>query len=146
MLVQLKKRLHDLMKEEFPESEYKYYGIEVTQGYEVPAFFTQLKPVTIEANNNNAKRNVYTFYINYFQKEADEVDTFEKVEVLKNVFGNYVKVGERAVDVSNYSYDYVGQDNNILEISFDLEWSENTMKPKTEPVMSSVLLCKEMEE
>lgn len=146
MLVQLKKRLHDLMKEEFPESEYKYYGIEVTQGYEVPAFFTQLKPVTIEANNNNTKRNVYTFYINYFQKEADEVDTFEKVEVLKNVFGNYVKVGERAVDVSNYSYDYVGQDNNILEISFDLEWSENTMKPKTEPVMSSVLLCKEMEE
>ncbi|MDY4028107.1 MAG: hypothetical protein SOY46_02430 [Butyrivibrio crossotus] len=146
MLVQLKKRLHDLMKEEFPASEYKYYGIEVTQGYEVPAFFTQLKPVTIEANNNNTKRNVYTFYINYFQKEADEVDTFEKVEVLKNVFGNYVKVGERAVDVSNYSYDYVGQDNNILEISFDLEWSENTMKPKTEPVMSSVLLCKEMEE
>lgn len=146
MLVQLKKRLHDLMKEEFPESEYKYYGIEVTQGYEVPAFFTQLKPVTIEANNNNTKRNVYTFYINYFQKEADEVDTFEKVEVLKNVFGNYVKVGERAVDVSNYSYDYVGQDNNILEISFDLEWSENTMKPKTEPAMSSVLLCKEMEE
>ena len=146
MLVQLKKRLHDLMKEEFPESEYKYYGIEVTQGYEVPAFFTQLKPVTIEANNNNTKRNVYTFYINYFQKEADEVDTFEKVEVLKNVFGNYVKVGERAVDVSNYSYDYVGQDNNILEISFDLEWSENTMKPKTEPLMSSVLLNKEMEE
>ena len=140
MLVQLKKRLLVLMKKEFPASEYKYYGIEVTQGYEVPAFFTQLKPVTIEATNQNVTRNIYTFYINYFPKSVDEIDMFEKVEVLKSVFGNYVMVGERAIDVSNFSHDYVGQNSDILEISLDLEWSEKKMKPVTEPCAESVTL------
>jgi len=146
MLLQLKKRLLELMKKEFPADEYKYYGIEVMQGYEVPAFFTELKPVTIEAVNHNITRNVYTFYIDYFQSEVDEIDIFEKVEVLKSVFGNYIMVGDRAIDVSNFSHDYIGQDNDILEISLDLEWSENIMKPKTEPVMESVTINTEMEE
>ena len=146
MLLQLKKRLLELMKKEFPADEYKYYGIEVMQGYEVPAFFTELKPVTIEAVNHNITRNVYTFYIDYFQSEVDEIDIFEKVEVLKSAFGNYIMVGDRAIDVSNFSHDYIGQDNDILEISLDLEWSENIMKPKTEPVMESVTINTEMEE
>ena len=45
-----------------------------------------------------------------------------KVDEIRELFGMFLKVGERAMDISDFSFDYAGNDKNILEISFDLEF------------------------
>ena len=67
-LIELKKVLIEKMKTKYPESTYRYYGIQVVEGYQKPSFFTQLKPVTLDFSNRNSTENVLTFYITYFQK------------------------------------------------------------------------------
>ena len=45
-----------------------------------------------------------------------------KIDGIRELFGSFIRVGDRAVDVSGFSFDYAGNDRNILEVSFDLEF------------------------
>ena len=121
-LLELKRALIQKMQTLYPSTEYRYYGVEVVEGYVKPAFFTQLKPVTMDFANHNATENILSFYITYFQKQTDEADILRKVDGIRALFGKYLQVGDRAVDITDFSFDYVGNDRNILEISFDLEF------------------------
>ena len=121
-LLDIKAALLQKLKSKYPPDQYHYYGLEVVEGYKKPSFFTQLKPVTLAFSNKNSTENVLTFYITYFQKEIDEVDMLRKVDEIRELFGMFLKVGERAMDISDFSFDYAGNDKNILEISFDLEF------------------------
>lgn len=121
-LLELKKALIQKMQTLYPATEYRYYGIEVVEGYAKPAFFTQLKPVTMDSANKNSTENVLAFYITYFQKQTDEVDMLRKIDGIRELFGSFIRVGDRAVDITDFSFDYAGNDRNILEISFGLEF------------------------
>ena len=121
-LLELKKALIQKMQTLYPATEYRYYGIEVVEGYAKPAFFTQLKPVTMDSANKNSTENVLAFYITYFRKQTDEVDMLRKIDGIRELFGSFIRVGDRAVDITDFSFDYVGNDRNILEVSFDLEF------------------------
>lgn len=145
-LLELKAALIRKLKTIYPDSMYRYYGVEVVEGYQKPSFFTQLKPVTLDFANKNATENVLTFYITYFQKEIDEVDMLRKVDEIKDLFGLYLRVGDRAVDISDFDFDYAGNDKNILEISFDLSFYGNIMKEEETELISEVQTNVEMEE
>lgn len=145
-LIELKKALIEKMKTKYPESTYRYYGIEVVEGYQKPSFFTQLKPITLDFSNRNSTENVLTFYITYFQKEINEADMLRKVDELRELFGQYLMVGKRAVDISNFDFDYAGNDKNILEISFDLEFFGKIETKNTAPTITEVETKVEMEE
>lgn len=138
-LVELKKGLIKRMQTRYPPDMYRYYGIEVVEGYVRPAFFTQLRPVSMEDANLNSTENILTFYINYFQKRPDEADILRKVDEIRKLFRHCVKIGDRAVDISGFSYDFIGSDKNILEISFDLSFFGKWEKESTETLMESVL-------
>lgn len=145
-LVELKKALLNKMKSIYPESAYRYYGVEVVEGYKKPSFFTQLKPVTLTPNNHNSTENVLTFYITYFQKQVDEVDMLKKVDELRALFGMYIMVGDRAADITNFDFDYAGNDKNILEVSFDLEFFGKIEPNNDAPLIEGVETTVEMEE
>ena len=119
---ELKKTLIQKMQTLYPATESRSYGVEVVEGYAKPAFFTQLKPITMDFANRNSTENVLAFYITYFQKQVDEADMLRKIDGIRELFGSFIRVGDRAVDVSGFSFDYAGNDRNILEVSFDLEF------------------------
>jgi hypothetical protein len=80
------------------------------------------------------------------QEELDEADMLDKVEEIRNLFVLYVKIGDRAVDVTGFDFDYVGTDRNILEISLDIEWCDEIKHETNEPTMESLVFSKETEE
>lgn len=69
-----------------------------------------------------------------------------KVDELRELFGQYLMVGKRAVDISNFDFDYAGNDKNILEISFDLEFFGKIETKNTAPTITEVETKVEMEE
>lgn len=146
--VELKAKLIALMKTIYPVTEYEYYSMIVEEEYERPSFFTYLQPLEISGDNYNTMHHLLAFNIEYRQESLSEEDILEKVYQLEYLFGLSVKVGERAVDVTSYSWDYIGSGRNIAQITVNLEWSEKIERKETETLMQVVQVNRtiEMEE
>lgn len=142
---ELKKGLLDLMQSNFPAKKYKYYAMDVKEGYKRPSFFTKLKPVSMEASNYNTRNNQVMFIINFMQERIDEVEALATIQQIRDLFGLSVKIGDRAVDVTGFDFDFVGSEQNIPEITIDLEWMDRIEHTVDEPVMKSVEINRKME-
>jgi hypothetical protein len=145
-LKELKAGLLALLQTKYPADQYHYYSMAVVEGYERPCFFTQIKPVTAEPRNHNSRLNQATLYINILQEEVNEAEMLDMIGDIRDLFGLYVQVNDRAVDVTGFDWDFVGTDRNIPELSIDLEWMDAIEHKVTEPVMESVDFTTKLEE
>ena len=73
--------------------------------------------------------------ITYVQKIPDQVDNLLKVETLCEKFGMVLKIRDRSLRILRYDHEYIGEKNNILQISFGLDWWEDTKKQPDEETM-----------
>lgn len=145
-LKELKAGLLALLQTKYPADRYHYYSMAVVEGYERPCFFTQIKPVTADPSNYNSRLNQATLYINILQEEVNEAKMLDMIYDIRELFGLYVSIGDRAVDVTGFDWDFVGTDRNIPELSIDLEWMDVIEHRVTESVMESVDFTTELEE
>ena len=83
-VTEVKRGLLLKMQEAFPKETYKYYAMEVKEGFTRPSFFTQLKPVSMEPCNYNSRSNQAAFYITYFQKTIDEAEALDRKKHCRN--------------------------------------------------------------
>ena len=123
-LLEVKKGLLAKMKEAFPASKYKYYSTAVSEGFQRPCFFTQLKPTDTSPRNYNSRNMQATLYITFFQRSVDEAESLEVIQKIQDIFGLYVKIDNRVIHVTN-----------IPEIRLDLYWGETIEHENHLPVM-----------
>lgn len=127
----IKATVNDLLYSKYPESEYTIYGKEVKEGYDTPAFFTEI----IDGGSHNESKNYaqgrFIVQITYFQKVKSELDQLNKADEIKELFGLYLSIGNRRLGIKEFSYDFVGEYSDILQISVDFEYYENTKKEDT---------------
>ncbi|MCI8408705.1 MAG: hypothetical protein HFJ09_05460 [Lachnospiraceae bacterium] len=141
-LIEVKKGLNEALQTLYQPPKYQFYGVDVVEGYQRPCFFTKLQSIQMQPENYNTYFNQAAFYITYMQKEVDEVDIMKKVEEIKELFKLYIKIGKRAIDVTNFDYDFIGNDKNILEISIDLEWMDRIEHKTNQPLMADFFIRK----
>ena len=134
-LLEVKKGLLAKMKEAFPASKYKYYSTAVSEGFQRPWFFTQLKPTDTSPRNYNSRNMQATLYITFFQRSVDEAESLEIIQKIQDIFGLYVKINNRVIHVTNMDWDFIGKENNIPEIRIDLLWGEKIEHKNNLPVM-----------
>ncbi|MCI9078988.1 MAG: hypothetical protein HFH68_08705 [Lachnospiraceae bacterium] len=130
--------MNTLLHEKYPE--YKIYGLEVKEGYEVPSFFTEIIDKGSSMETKNFAKGGFTIKITYFQKEKNEADQLEKTDGIKELFGLVFKVGERRLTTGEYSHSFVGEYSDILQISIDFDYMENTHKEEAAPVAGNLYL------
>ena len=71
-------------------------------------------------------------HITYVQKVPDQVENLEISETIWEALGltypffDRERKVNRSLKINDYSHDYIGQNNNILQISFGLNWWEST--------------------
>lgn len=73
--------------------------------------------------------------ITYVQKIPDQVDNLLKAETLCEKLGMVLKIRNRSLRILRYDHEYIGEKNNILQISFGLDWWEDTQKQPDEETM-----------
>ena len=103
----------------------------------LPAFFVDVRLVQIKDETVNIVSKTFSCNIMYFQVDpaakGAEADQFEKAEDLlgllilidpkRNPKGNMIlKVKDRYLTVSECGIDYIGRENNIMELSFQLQF------------------------
>ena len=145
-LKELKAGIIEIMKTKYPSTEYKYYSKMVIEGYDRPSFFLRLAQISNNRETINYRSKVYVLYITYLQTKRDEVDQLNKIDEIENLFGNYIKIGNRAVDVTGFDYDFLGSNHNILEITINIEWMDCTSNEEINQIMESAEINTELTE
>lgn len=127
-----------MLKGRYPPQQYKIYGKEIREGYNAPCFFTEILDRGSRAETRNFAKGGFTVKITYFQKEKNELDQLEKVDEIKDLLGLFFCVGDRKLTVGEFSHDYIGEYQDILQISIEIDYKENTQKEDTAPVAREI--------
>ena len=135
---EIKKAVNELLKGRYPPPQYRIYGKEIREGYIAPCFFTEILDGGSRAETKNFARGSFTLKITYFQTEKNELDQLEKVDEIKDLFGLFFCVGDRKLTTGEFSHDYIGEYQDILQISIEIDYKENTQKEDTAPVAREI--------
>ena len=127
-----------MLKGRYPPPQYKIYGKEIREGYDAPCFFTEILDRGSRAETRNFAKGGFTVKITYFQAEKNELDQLEKVDEIKDLFGLIFCVGDRKLTIGDFSHDYIGEYQDILQISIEIDYKENTQKEDTAPVAREI--------
>lgn len=127
-----------MLKGRYPPPQYKIYGKEIREGYDAPCFFTEILDRGSRAETKNFAKGGFTIKITYFQAEKNELDQLEKVDEIKDLFGLIFCVGDRKLTIGDFSHDYIGEYQDILQISIEIDYKENTQKEDTAPVAQEI--------
>ena len=137
-LVEIKKAINGLLKGRYPPPQYKIYGKEIREGYDAPCFFTEILDRGSRAETKNFAKGGFTVKITYFQTAKNELDQLEKVDEIKDLFGLFFCVEDRRLTVGEFSHDYIGEYQDILQISIEIDYKENTQKEDTAPIAREI--------
>ena len=127
-----------MLKGRYPPPQYKIYGKENREGYDAPCFFTEILDRGSRAETRNFAKGGFTVKITYFQTAKNELDQLEKVDEIKDLFGLFFCVGDRKLTIGDFSHDYIGEYQDILQISIEIDYKENTQKEDTAPVAREI--------
>ena len=127
-----------MLKGRYPPPQYKIYGKEIREGYDAPCFFTEILDRGSRAETRNFAKGGFTVKITYFQTAKNELDQLEKVDEIKDLFGLFFCVGDRKLTIGDFSHDYIGEYQDILQISIEIDYKENTQKEETAPVAREI--------
>lgn len=114
------------------------YGNDTVDKAVPPYFFVECIPTSIQRQTQNMCHKGCTVMITYVQRIPDQVDNLEKVENIADTFGMNMEINNRNLLVLDYNHEYIGEQNNILQISFALDWWEDTHQESTEEMMEQL--------
>lgn len=142
--VNIKAAIIKLLKDKYKDIH--CYGIDVKEGMIQPSFFIELIPTDISTHTVNTIQNDYLLYITYFTEKKSEVDALNKAFEIQNLFWMKLKVMDRYINVTEYSFDFIGDDSDTLQISVSLSYVDTYGREEKQEPMNNVNFNTKMEE
>ncbi len=140
---QVKKAYNSLLQGLF--KEISRYGIEVTEGYSVPSFFVRVNVLDLfKRETISIAKSSMQVETTYFQETKNEVDCLKKAESIREALGDYLNVDGKMILISDYEISWTGKSNDIMQITFELEFYDNIKQP-IEQLMKEFKFKEELE-
>lgn len=128
--VAIKKAANELLK---TATGLKVYGKEVTEDWSTPSLFIEIIPKPFRGKPGGFAKSGFAVKITYLQDAPNELEQLQMVDTVKAAFGMVFTVQDRRLTVGEITYDYIGEKENILQISVDFDFYENsTTEPEGE--------------
>lgn len=125
--------VNGLLKQKYPEII--RYGNDTADKAVPPYFFVECIPAGIDRQTKNMMNKSCTVLITYVQRIPNQEDNLLKAEEIGEKLGMIIYINERKLKVLRYDHEYIGEKNNILQISFSLDWWESTHEQAKEETM-----------
>lgn len=126
-LVDIKKSINNVLKNNFPDV--KIYSSDTKEGFNRPAFFTQIVPLTSDYETVNYTSNRLMVAIQYFSESGTELENLKMDEDLRKAFGMTLKVSQRSFLLRNIRSEIVDE---VLQFKFDLNFFDGVEITKEE--------------
>ncbi|MDF2842474.1 MAG: hypothetical protein K0R00_900 [Herbinix sp.] len=137
-LTELYTAANSLLEAKYPNI--KIYGNEVKEGYNKPSFFVELRPKKRSNDSMRFKSLAYTIIITYFQDQPNEIDNLTKIDEITEIFGYKLSVNDRKIAVTESDFQFVGDDNDILQLSIEIEYLEAVERTDLSQKAGSLIL------
>jgi hypothetical protein len=140
-LADLKKNINMLL---ISKTGYKVYGREVQNGFDRPSFFVEFLLTGSDFETQNFTSNKLTVNITYFQVERQDrnysdLENIKIFESLRNLIGMDLQVGTRVLHPQNFRMNYMGENQDIMQMSFDLDYLDTTDRQRDTEETASTL-------
>lgn len=122
------------------------YGTDTQETQKRPCFFTEIVPYGLRYETRNFARISAAYKITYLERVPSEEEQLRRLCGIREAFGMVVTVGSRKLRVTEFSHEYTGEYNNILQVSVAFDWYENTRKPESGDRMQDVTVHEELRE
>lgn len=132
----VKRACNDKVKEAFPGI--RVYGNDTTDGYACPAFFSEILHHGYMHESLDYAKNGATYKLTLFEESHDEAYCLEVFERLKEAFGMVLKVKGRHLLVGDMSYEFIGENANMLQVSAEFDWMEQKARTETYEMMETI--------
>jgi hypothetical protein len=143
LLTDIYKATDLLLKSKYGASM-KYYGNDTVEGYTKPCFFISIIPVINSNDSINFKTKAFTIMITYHQSIINEIDNLQKADEIINLIGYFLNVNGRKICVTNSDYEFIGENNNVLQISFNIEYIEANTREDSSTIAQTLNINEEM--
>lgn len=60
------------------------------------------------------------------------------MDEIKDLFGLFFCVGDRKLTIGDFSHDFIGEYQDILQISIEIDYKENTQTADTAPIARKI--------
>ena len=119
---------------------YPVYLDDVKKNFSAPCFFLKLIRSTRQ-DGKYTNYNTCTLYINYFPQRTGDDGQMERYEVKDNVIELFypgLQVADRHLKFGSISANTVGQDSDIVEISFPFSYYDAIPHNETEWMIGNI--------
>ena len=113
-----------IIKEVFPNAI--VYGDEVREGYKKPSFFIGIMPVSSISHTKRIKEEQLLITISYFSDTTESLKNYQLMQQLKAAIGEVLCVDNRRLTIQEMTTEKVGEDGDIYQITFDINYFELT--------------------
>ncbi len=116
------------------ENGYTVFASEVREGFQKPACFVDVLPVSAELQNAYSMLITDSITISYYPLEETREEIIQASENMKNIFlYSYLPVADRFLNINEIIFD---NDKSALIVKFDIEFLQETgMETETMPKM-----------
>lgn len=126
-----------IIKETFPEAI--IYGDEVREGYKKPSFFISIMPVTSINHTKSIKEEQLMITISYFSDTTESLKNYQVMQQLKVAIGQVLCVDNRRFTVQELTAEKVGEDGDIYQITFDINYFELANDEPSSEVVKEII-------
>lgn len=134
-LTDIKTAANELLKE---ATGLKIYGKEVTENYSTPSLFVEIISKPFRGKHEGFAKSGFGLKIVYLQTTPDEMKQLQMIDTVKAAFGMVFTVKDRHLTVGEITYDFIGEKENILQISVDFDFYENSTTSPAEEIAGEV--------
>lgn len=121
--------VNGILKEIYPQIT--RYGNDTVDKAVPPYFFVECVPSGANRQTRNMLHKSCSVLVTYVQRVPNQLDNLTKTEEIGNKLGMLLSIGKRRLRILRYAHEYIGDTNNILQISFGLDWWENMQEPES---------------
>lgn len=97
------------------------YGVETLDGYKKPCFFLYLDGSVILSTVNYIQMRCEAEIVR-IQPKTNESDAIQFFENTASMFAPQIKVGDQFLSTENLDFSYLGENQDIPQISFEFEY------------------------
>ena len=135
-LIEIKSACNGVLRKAFPDM--KIYGSDTTEGIKRPAFYTEIVPYTLKYETINRVKQSCGFKATLLEATANEEFELKTFAALRAAFGLKLHISDRYITVSDVDFDYAGNRNDIMQMTFTFEWFDDISETVELPLMEDI--------
>ena len=100
------------------------YSRDTKEGGKKPCFFVEINIDSISRDTKYYDDYFVQIDLTYLDTKRDDITFYNIIKQMQELYKHYIKVGDRTLHVTNFDYNYVGDNDEQLAFQIDTKFKD----------------------